>query len=299
MAACGAALFMAISIHAPHARSDALRAAMSARSAYFNPRSSCEERLDCFGCPVNPFLFQSTLLMRGATKAGWRAYRQTGISIHAPHARSDRSALTRLRLYRSFQSTLLMRGATGHFIAQADIVLVFQSTLLMRGATRRMGPVHSDHHISIHAPHARSDLAAARAGTPMLYFNPRSSCEERRVTRTRTRQTTTHFNPRSSCEERLAIRFTTTSSHTISIHAPHARSDQLNTAYDAFVKQFQSTLLMRGATCNLRCFGICLRFISIHAPHARSDVMTSFASLCSKYYFNPRSSCEERLHCSS
>ena len=225
MAACGAALFMAISIHAPHARSDALRAAMSARSAYFNPRSSCEERLDCFGCPVNPFLFQSTLLMRGATKAGWRAYRQTGISIHAPHARSDRSALTRLRLYRSFQSTLLMRGATGHFIAQADIVLVFQSTLLMRGATRRMGPVHSDHHISIHAPHARSDpkehFCVILLDTFQSTLLMRGATFDLLVGLERLGFQSTLLMRGATWRRRGQVRRCC-----ISIHAPHARSDE-------------------------------------------------------------------------
>ena len=35
----------------------------------------------------------------------------------------------------------------------------------------------------------------------------------------------------------------------ISIHAPHARSDAYWIKYNAIHEQFQSTLLMRGATC--------------------------------------------------
>ena len=68
--------------------------------------------------------------------------------------------------------------------------------------------------------------------------------------RAATSMSASNFNPRSSCEERRA-------------HAKVA----------IWKIQFQSTLLMRGATCT--------------HPRCRS--------LCS--YFNPRSSCEERLHC--
>ena len=56
----------------------------------------------------------------------------------------------------------------------------------------------------------------------------------------------------------------------ISIHAPHARSDfHLGISFLSTTR-FQSTLLMRGATSGLDCT-IDKREISIHAPHARSD----------------------------
>ena len=78
-----------ISIHAPHARSDSTTIRHHSLSSNFNPRSSCEERLHYYPTPLPQFKFQSTLLMRGATQQpldiGWR-YK---ISIHAPHARSD------------------------------------------------------------------------------------------------------------------------------------------------------------------------------------------------------------------
>ncbi len=57
----------------------------------------------------------------------------------------------------------------------------------------------------------------------------------------------------------------------ISIHAPHARSDALSAVHRSRPIEFQSTLLMRGAT---------------QALGARS---------AERRYFNPRSSCEERL----
>ena len=56
-----------ISIHAPHARSDLVPSFVS----------TCTS------------LFQSTLLMRGATRNNCGNVTPPGISIHAPHARSD------------------------------------------------------------------------------------------------------------------------------------------------------------------------------------------------------------------
>ena len=57
---------------------------------------------------------------------------------------------------------------------------------------------------------------------------------------------------------------------TISIHAPHARSDERAMAELEKVKEFQSTLLMRGSTPQDAQESLRWR-ISIHAPHARSD----------------------------
>ena len=57
---------------------------------------------------------------------------------------------------------------------------VFQSTLLMRGATRpEAGIDDRSCYISIHAPHARSDIGRISSTRSRFYFNPRSSCEER------------------------------------------------------------------------------------------------------------------------
>ena len=58
----------------------------------------------------------------------------------------------------------------------------------------------------------------------LFYFNPRSSCEER-LSRRYVATSVNNFNPRSSCEERLYTQDTAVLDPTISIHAPHARSD--------------------------------------------------------------------------
>ena len=57
-------------------------------------------------------LFQSTLLMRGATDILTFINISSMISIHAPHARSDQTKFDTLDNETQFQSTLLMRGAT-------------------------------------------------------------------------------------------------------------------------------------------------------------------------------------------
>ncbi len=57
--------------------------------------------------------------------------------------------------------------------------------------------------------------------------------------------------------------------------------------------EFQSTLLMRGAT-SLILHKDTVTLISIHAPHARSDCLL-LPELLPADHFNPRSSCEERL----
>ena len=145
---------------------------------HFNPRSSCEERPN-----VNLSITN---------------YK---ISIHAPHARSDLLFDISHEQLAEFQSTLLMRGATP-FVLRCFGLPKFQSTLLMRGATSEIPIVENPILISIHAPHARSDL-----------------------------QRTETWRVRD-----------------ISIHAPHARSDVERAKSNPIYVKFQSTLLMRGAT---------------------------------------------------
>ena len=127
----------------------------------------------------------------------------TQISIHAPHARSDqlpRRPTSRARYFNP-RSSCEERQADGTAEKSKG---TFQSTLLMRGATcydilhgcRRLKniSIHAPHArsdlrehrpfpvpacISIHAPHARSDGSASVFVSSLPDFNPRSSCEER------------------------------------------------------------------------------------------------------------------------
>ena len=168
-----------ISIHAPHARSDARRLLAHGVRRYFNPRSSCEERRPFAPLTSSHCGFQSTLLMRGATLTWDIVHIGDVISIHAPHARSDSRTISRRLTHSNFnpRSSCEERHSMMAFWKSSSL---FQSTLLMRGATGRK---------------------AMRPGRA-LYFNPRSSCEERRDAEQR-RLPRADFNPRSSCEERL------------------------------------------------------------------------------------------------
>ncbi len=171
--------------------------------SYFNPRSSCEERQHDGTLKRAGTLFQSTLLMRGATRGSTRHSALGGnfnprssceerpgiasIMRHTDDFNPRSSCEERLhdggdssspRDYFNPRSSCEERRITS---SPTERRRRFQSTLLMRGATgwRCKGLLAPQ--ISIHAPHARSD-------TDCL-----------------------------SMEQRF---------RTISIHAPHARSDQ-------------------------------------------------------------------------
>ena len=201
---------------------------MSTRSARtssnFNPRSSCEERPGYAFAAFLMRIFQSTLLMRGATSLSYLLM----------------SAVAR------FQSTLLMRGAT--IATRADCrsrdfnprSSCEERLSASRGQShmgqyfnprssceerRQISAGAASSRISIHAPHARSDCGRECRRYGQADFNPRSSCEERQF-RQHCRLRGRYFNPRSSCEER---------------RADHSKSITVSVV-------FQSTLLMRGAT---------------------------------------------------
>ncbi len=80
---------LVISIHAPHAGSDDQKVSTQIHTYDFNPRSPCGERR-ARSIPATPQLtFQSTLPMRGATIFVMLKGANMTISIHAPHAGSD------------------------------------------------------------------------------------------------------------------------------------------------------------------------------------------------------------------
>ena len=166
--------------------------------------------------------FQSTPLMRGATRDQRRTGRVMVVSIHAPHARGD----------------------------------------------RRLAPLAPRGLVSIHAPHARGDCPLQLDVIERAGFNPRPSCEGRRI-RSHRSANGVCFNPRPSCEGRPAL----------------GRETSTTT-------RFQSTPLMRGATGVLDVVGG-LGPVSIHAPHARGDIY-DYSYKQSSTGFNPRPSCEGR-----
>ena len=204
--------------------------------------------------------------MRGATRVQGAGNHEIWISIHAPHAGSDADTLPAADIRADFNPRSPCgerRGGCEVYVADDDFNprspcgerpgrtctskrwYQFQSTLPMRGATPC--PKGQDYrgNISIHAPHAGSDLSSTISSLGCSDFNPRSPCGERRLqTAHMVRRTDfnprspcgerrpgfsnigfyQHFNPRSPCGERL-ITVRIAQSNPISIHAPHAGSD--------------------------------------------------------------------------
>ena len=105
--------------------------------------------------------FQSTLPVRGATLV---------------------CVISGLRI--RFQSTLPVRGATREYRTRLPS-FQFQSTLPVRGATLKIKPRGFVLVISIHAPRAGSDDALDAPLDRTRYFNPRSPCGERPMSRMR------------------------------------------------------------------------------------------------------------------
>ena len=172
---------------------------------------------------------------------------------------------------------------------------VFQSTLPVWGATAGKPRYKCALRISIHAPRVGSDTwGIAPFQVLCVYFNPRSPCGERRLSRLRPsksrlfqstlpvwgatfRHCTPHIllsisihAPRVGSD--LPFRpFSLRSS--ISIHAPRVGSDSAYSVSDFRQDVFQSTLPVWGAT-KLYLKIEKRNYISIHAPRVGSDTQS-------------------------
>ena len=172
---------MVISIHTPHAGSDGFSFRALMIRWHFNPHSPCGERPRCQLHRLLQQLFQSTLPMRGATRAPKELQNLCSISIHTPHAGSDRKqqgrtvggmsnfnphspcgerpALENDKQYLE-QISIHTPHAGSDFYKKSRIFRSnkFQSTLPMRGATFwSLYFFCNSSNISIHTPHAGSD----------------------------------------------------------------------------------------------------------------------------------------------
>ncbi|BBB49048.1 hypothetical protein Pelsub_P2279 [Pelolinea submarina] len=143
--------------------------------------------------------------MRGATRAGFLIGRGCLISIHAPHAGSDHYLAVHFSSSSGFQSTPPMRGATCKIMCAVIYQAIFQSTPPMRGATLFWFTWRvAIFHISIHAPHAGSDLFQRLVKPMIVVF-----------------QSTPPMRGATLSFLRAGVQ------GYISIHAPHAGSDRL------------------------------------------------------------------------
>ena len=171
-----------ISIHAPRAGGDSLRAPILRRlSSYFNPRPPCGGRLSCVLSPFSmPLDFNprppcggrplrrraersERIISIHAPRAGGddlhrQRPRRGEISIHAPRAGGDQRGVRVSQVVQPFQSTPPVRGATG-----------YQETCRPRGRDFNPRPPCGGR------PLPPSSIAV------IFYFNPRPPCGGRRV----------------------------------------------------------------------------------------------------------------------
>ena len=207
--------------------------------------------------------------MRGATVIKSSIDSLYSISIHTPHAGSDRFSVVISSVLMSFQSTLPMRGATHTDPRARANWCEFQSTLPMRGATNK--PIKADYRriISIHTPHAGSDVIKSsidslysisihtpHAGSDGYCINDvvilnisihtphaGSDCEQLLLV-----VTNLHFNPHSPCGERLFTGHTDPRAQVFQSTLPMRGATEVFRNIHVQNQRFQSTLPMRGAT---------------------------------------------------
>ena len=191
------------------------------------------------------------------------------ISIHAPRVGSD---LTRARLdlrANLFQSTLPVWGATEEIWAALDAWAI--SIHAPRVGSDDPFPASTSDRvlISIHAPRVGSDILVPLCAWRIVNFNPRSPCGERPFPA----WSLSSNGPISIHAPRVGSDYSLIVNHffrDISIHAPRVGSDLLTTFLIPWIRTFQSTLPVWGATVGNLFFGIC-ESISIHAPRVGSD----------------------------
>ena len=170
------------------------------------------------------FVFQSTLSLRRATKAGGTGLADLGISIHALLAESDI-----LRTKRE--------GGDG----------IFQSTLSLRRATFFSRHAHGlSSYFNPRSP-CGERLHGDLPGPGRHNFNPRSPCGERHslanaANNTAKFQSTLSLRRATAAVEAALCRLL------ISIHALLAESDSIKGELIKGYAQFQSTLSLRRAT---------------------------------------------------
>ena len=162
--------------------------------------------------------------MRGATKAIPPAKAKSEVSIHAPHAGRDDSAMDPSTGSTSFNPRAPCGARPGRLPTSGPHV-VFQSTRPMRGATIPSPLARPSPRVSIHAPHAGRDATSSSTPPVSGSFNPRAPCGARRYDHKRLLDKTT-----------------------VSIHAPHAGRDRIRRTIMDITIKFQSTRPMRGAT---------------------------------------------------
>ena len=279
-----------ISIHAPLAGCDNVRADDRQEHLDFNPRTPCGVRPRVRDHRRVVLRFQSTHPLRGATPYPLCAAGPSCISIHAPLAGCDKSGIDVVIMGTHFNPRTPCGVRLFADVAAAR-AYAFQSTHPLRGATPFPGDGCKYKAISIHAPLAGCDRQGMRQRAERNDFNPRTPCgvrlyrslcvfnktgfqsthplrgatlDDRHASRRRE-----HFNPRTPCGVRPApTRARARLSRFQSTHP--LRGATVGGLRLQRRSRFQSTHPLRGATIFFAppSFPI---VISIHAPLAGCD----------------------------
>ena len=190
----------------------------------FNPRSSYEERRFNSCSSTARCLFQSTLLIRGATRRSAPLLPLKNFNPRSSY--EERQFLLPAAIAPAeFQSTLLIRGATDNSLSRCSVVHISIHAPHTRSDTTEYGDFYIQDMISIHAPHTRSDFSI-----------------------TALKMSSTRFQSTLLIRGATLLYKVLIRKIQISIHAPHTRSDVAAAVAAHRPTEFQSTLLIRGAT---------------------------------------------------
>ena len=229
------------------------------------------------------------------------------ISIHAPHAGRDDTAMNNAKYYADFNPRAPCGARPEGNITQLGAT-AFQSTRPMRGATLAGDHLRPQDGISIHAPHAGRDIRRRTRVLGRNHFNPRAPCGAR-LLESLLRSIYLHFNPRAPRGARPAAVADAVDGFFISIHAPRegrdcweflpvAGRDNFNPraprgARPHFQPEAENGKLIsihaprEGRDKGLIYSNMGIGYISIHAPREGRDLDTA-ASNMSANNFNPR-----------
>ena len=256
-----------ISIHAPHAGSEAAMGSLFTGLVHFNPRSPCGERMDGRAAYVSCRDFNPRSPCGERTEKLESHADKVNFNPRSPCGERSKNNGYDMGILR-FQSTLPMRGAKRPKPREKP-EWVFQSTLPMRGANSLRKLPSDTGRISIHAPHAGSETVPAGSLFATEDFNPRSPCGERKEALSLPLMSSIF---QSTLPMRGANIFQCNSRPVfdISIHAPHAGSEIFQIGSPKPQGNFNPR-----SPCGERKYVVSSneapRPISIHAPHAGSE----------------------------
>ena len=168
-----------VSIHAPHARGDRTWSRRLPIRGGFNPRPSCEGRQGHCKLLQRDTCFNPRPSCEGRRERAVADAERPAVSIHAPHARGDLRGLARPASEPVSIHAPHARGDDEGAVGHRPVQVSIHAPHARGDGTAYYLPDRSN--VSIHAPHARGDRCLPFSTSQTTRFNPRPSCEGRRV----------------------------------------------------------------------------------------------------------------------